>query len=157
MNITINTDASFCSKTKAAAFAFYIVGTGIKITGSGVFKADVKNSEVAETMAIGNAIHALLAKDIKIDKVYYIIINTDCLTAINKLSTGKGLGTHKKVRILKEKLVKRYKPKRFEFRHVKAHNGAPDARSWVNDWCDREAKRHMRKERKKRVKNLVVT
>lgn len=32
----------------------------------------------------------------------------------------------------------------YEMRHVKAHNGTPDARSWVNDWCDKEAKKMMR-------------
>ena len=32
----------------------------------------------------------------------------------------------------------------FEFRHVKAHNGVPDARSFINDWCDKEARKWMR-------------
>lgn len=28
-------------------------------------------------------------------------------------------------------------------KHVKAHNGTPDARSWANDWCDKQAYRCM--------------
>lgn len=33
----------------------------------------------------------------------------------------------------------------YELRHVKAHSKVNDARSWVNDWCDKEAKKWMRK------------
>jgi hypothetical protein len=40
-------------------------------------------------------------------------------------------------------------PPRIQFRHVKAHTRAQDARSWVNRWCDREAKIKMREESKK--------
>jgi len=32
----------------------------------------------------------------------------------------------------------------YEFRHVKAHSGKNDARSFVNEWCDKEAKKWMR-------------
>lgn len=31
-----------------------------------------------------------------------------------------------------------------EFRHVKAHSGVDDKRSYVNEWCDKEAKRRLR-------------
>ena len=30
-----------------------------------------------------------------------------------------------------------------EFRHVKAHSGINDSRSYVNEWCDAEAKKQM--------------
>lgn len=32
-----------------------------------------------------------------------------------------------------------------EFRHVKAHTGINDKRSYVNDWCDLEAKKQLRR------------
>jgi len=35
-------------------------------------------------------------------------------------------------------------------RHVKGHTSNPDARSYVNRWCDREAKKHMREGRGKK-------
>ena len=31
-----------------------------------------------------------------------------------------------------------------EFRHVKAHSGVKDKRSYVNEWCDAEAKKQLR-------------
>jgi len=40
--------------------------------------------------------------------------------------------------------VKGKKKKIHEFRHVKAHvKQIEDARTWVNDWCDTEAKKQL--------------
>ena len=36
--------------------------------------------------------------------------------------------------------------KNLEFKHVKAHNGTLDARSWVNDKLDKNAKKWMRQQ-----------
>ena len=35
-----------------------------------------------------------------------------------------------------------------EFRHVKAHNGTSDKRSFVNDWCDKNAKKSIKSKNK---------
>jgi len=37
-----------------------------------------------------------------------------------------------------------------EYRHVKGHTRTKDGRSYVNRWCDKAAKRHMRKQREKK-------
>ena len=39
-----------------------------------------------------------------------------------------------------------------EFRYVKAHNGTPDKRSYVNDWCDRQCKLQFEKWYNKYIK-----
>ena len=147
MNITINTDASFCPLTKVGGYAFYIVCNQFKIQKAGEFKTLPKSSIEAETMCIGNAIATLLSQELP-NQVNYIIINTDCLNAIHSITMGGGK-VYGKVRKLKNKIKRVSKANKLEFRHVKAHNGTPDARSWVNDWCDKEAKKYMRKARKK--------
>ncbi|MEX0597119.1 MAG: RNase H family protein [Candidatus Paceibacterota bacterium] len=144
MNITINTDASFCPLTKVGGFAFYIICNDFKIQKAGEFRTKPKNPTEAEAMCIGNAIATLLAQDLP-KEVNYIIINTDCLHAISLIKSYDGV--YKKVRKFKNRLFRVVRPQRIEFRHVKAHNGTPDARSWVNDWCDKEAKRYMRQAR----------
>jgi ribonuclease HI len=148
MNITVNTDASFCPKTKASGYAFYIICDEFKITKGGEFRKDAKNPELAEVMCIGNALATLLAQKTT-TKVNYLIINTDCLNAINNIQRGKGI--YKQVRTLKHKVYQKFNVRRIEFRHVKAHNGSPDARSYVNEWCDQEAKKWMRKRRTKKL------
>lgn len=150
--LTINTDASFCPKTKAAGYAVYIKCNLFKITKSGILK-NAENSIDAEMMAIGNAAHIVTSLQ---DAPYFgmIVINTDCKVAIDMLTKAPHIhkkGTARKVyRILQKLRSKTNPPKkrqRFELRHVLAHNGTPDAISFVNDWCDKTAKAEMKKAR----------
>lgn len=147
MNITINTDASFCPHTKVGGFAFYIVCNQFKIQKAGEFKTLPKNSTEAEVMCIGNAIATLMVQELP-ENINYIIINTDSLNGIHNITMGGGK-IYGKVRKLKNKIKRVSKANRLEFRHVKAHSGAQDARSWVNEWCDTEAKKYMRRARQK--------
>lgn len=150
MNITINTDASFCPHTKVSSYAFYIVCNKFKIKKAGLLRGEVRNPVTAESMAIGNALAALL-KHKDLGQIYHIVINTDCTHAINNIECSGGL--YKQVRKLRDRVIKQHKPIKLVFKHVKAHNGAPDARSWVNEWCDTEAKKVMRKQRNKIIKS----
>lgn len=148
LNITINTDASFNSDYKVGGFAFYIISDVFKIMKGGTFKVQPKNSIEAEIMAIANAVYTLLqAPELRETKL--IVINSDCLNAFRRITLKNpdlvGRKTAKLIKELRNKTAQRgaILPD-FEFRHVKAHNGTPDARSYVNDWCDRTAKKYMR-------------
>jgi hypothetical protein len=135
MLCTINTDASYSPISKRAAYAFWIVSNNFTIKKSGLFKGLCQKPEEAELKSILN-------------------INTDCLNAIHIL-------TFDKKSIKKYKLdwgkyyfkmyLKYTKNKSFkvEFRHVKAHNDTDTSRTWVNDWCDKQAKTELRKTYKK--------
>lgn len=127
MLATIITDASFCSETKAAGWAAWIrADGGIKVTRSGSFKDRPKQAEEAELWALKNG--AFLAAQIA--GVTHLLVQSDCLGALRKMpATYEGLPVRT--------------------RHVKGHTNNPAARSWVNRWCDREAKKHMKKERVK--------
>lgn len=152
--ITINTDASFHPKLKYGAYAFWAVCEDFKILKSGVFRKKCINSDDAEAKCIINALTVILKAHTKIKK---IIVNTDSLNAIAYLSNDK---YHvKRYRLYHSKmnqfstmlndLKSEYNKKCIiEFRHVKAHSTIKDKRSYVNEWCDREAKKQMRKKTK---------
>lgn len=145
--LTVNTDASFCGKTKAAGFAYYIRCGNFFAKGGGAFKKlKPSTPHEAELFAIGNAIAICLATD-GIGKVSNIVINTDCKSLIYKLKTGSGGENFKMVYNLIKKLQAKTKSSRIMIRHVESHSGIDDKKSHVNEWCDKEAKLHMRKER----------
>jgi ribonuclease HI len=144
-NITINTDASFCPITGASGWAFYIICDEFRIKKSGNFTIKPTSAEEAEMMCIGNAF-AYLSNKAPPKNIKLIVVNTDCMSAVDRIyNCGKSLS--KKVRILKNNFITKFSKPKFEFRHVKAHSGKKDARSYVNEWCDENAKIHMRKER----------
>jgi len=73
--ITINTDASFCQKTGAGAYAFYIVCDLFKIKKSGVFKENPLNPMDAEMKCIANAVATLNAQK-ELPKISWFLINS---------------------------------------------------------------------------------
>lgn len=145
MLTTINTDASFHPEYKVGAYAFWAVSDEFKIQKAGFLRELVLNPDEAEMKCIINAITVVLASNKEITK---IIINTDSLNA-------KGLFEYDEIHIQRYGL-KKWKPLQkvfintlrkyskhkieIEFRHVKAHSNKKDARSYVNEWCDKNAK-----------------
>jgi ribonuclease HI len=140
--ITINTDASYHPIHKVGGYAFYIISDLFKITKGGMFKKEPKNPEEAEMMCIGNAVATLLAQK-ELPKCKMIVLNCDAKFAMNKIKAGAN-PMASKVQSLCSQLTKRTGVLKIHFRQVKAHHGTPDPRSWVNDWCDKEAKKWMR-------------
>jgi len=146
MNCTINTDASFSFKHQRGAFAFWIVNNHFRIQKAGRLKGFIKRPEVGEMMCIINALHTLYKSDCS--EIKQIYINTDCLNAIH-LFCGHEKAIKKYGLKFGKTLVDTFNKLRkdneagiipIEFRHVKAHTNTKDARSYVNDWCDKNAK-----------------
>ena len=157
MLVTINTDASWDPQLKIGAYAFWIVSDGFRVKQAGVFKNSCINPHDAEAKCILNALHALATKEGYISRV---IINTDSTNAIAILTGDKehiqkylGKKNNKQYNHLRSKYRKLKKNVngmfRVEFRHVKAHSGKDDKRSFVNEWCDKTAKSFLRLERAK--------
>lgn len=147
--ITINTDASYDSDTDLGAFAFHIVSDNFCFKKTGIFKAEITGSVAAEMMAIANAL-AFLSKQPNLPIAKFIVINCDCLPAIAKIRDNSGKYKYLSSIIRKQLFIlakltsgKKHSPS-VKIRHVKAHNGKKDARSWVNNWCDKEAKKLLR-------------
>lgn len=149
--LTINTDASFCGKHKVGGFAFWIVHNDFVIKKAGKFKDLVKDSSEAEVNCIANAVFMVLQqKDLKPTR--RLIINTDSRIGMRQIE-NQHTDSGKKAFDLINKLTAALKCEKWEFRHVKAHSGAADKRSYVNEWCDAEAKKYMRRARKEILKN----
>lgn len=140
--ITINTDASFHLDHKVGGYAFYIVSNLFRIQKGGMFKSHPKCPTHAEVFCIGNAIATLLAQK-ELPKCDWLIINTDATNAIKWITKGDQ-SPGKEVKALWLQLITRLESKTNEFRHVKAHSGKNDSRSYVNEWCDTVAKKYMR-------------
>lgn len=145
MLITINTDASFSNVY--GGYAFWIVCDQGKIQKAGKIKSRIKGSQQAEMMCIANALHTL--KHSRFKNITKVVINTDSVTCINALGTFKSTidGAKECLFTMMEICVAngmtlRDCSKMFEFRHVKAHSGKKDKRSFVNEWCDKEAKKY---------------
>lgn len=147
MLVTINTDASFHPQLKYGAYAFWAICNDWKITKSGVFRKKCIDPDDAEAKCILNALTVVLKAHKGITK---IIINTDSLNATAYLKNDKkhvqkyrlSMSKLRQFRTLYIDLI-RNKKIDIEFRHVKAHSGTNDARSYVNEWCDAESKRRM--------------
>lgn len=141
--ITINTDASFHPTLKVGGYAFYIICDLFKITKGGMFKNHPKTPEEAEIMCIGNALATLLAQK-ELPEAKWLIINSDCQRGMEKIKrSSTPLG--KQVQGLWQQLIRRLGSSKNKFRYVEAHQrGQLDKRSFVNDWCDKEAKKYMK-------------
>jgi hypothetical protein len=61
MLITLFTDASYCSRSRVAAYAAWAKADGRTVRHSGVMKQPVPNSSLAETMALVNGIYLIIA------------------------------------------------------------------------------------------------
>lgn len=149
MLVTINTDASFHPYLKYGAYAFWAVCNDWKITKSGAFRKKCQTPDDAESKCIINALTVVLKAHKGITK---IIINTDSLNAISYLTKDTkhihryGL-SHSKMRQFQQCLTMLPIGKiKIEYRHVKAHSGVDDKRSYVNEWCDAEAKKQLRRQ-----------
>jgi ribonuclease HI len=149
MIVTINTDASWHPKFKVGAYAFWIVCDQGRITHAGPLK-EASGPTDAELRCIANALHALLKSDFT--DIQKVIINSDALYAFGMVGKKKQEKSPGRVCAdiltqLKRKHMKveqRAKPIH-EFRHVKAHSGTAEKRKWVNNWCDKAAKRELGK------------
>ena len=92
-----------------------------------------------------------LAQRTDLPDAKYLILNTDCRPAMHKIRTKSGDLAVTLCKLIEEVRKKTCLPV-FELRHVKAHNGTPDSRSFINDWCDTHAKKAMRSQNEKRTK-----
>lgn len=86
-----------------------------------------------------------------ITKVDIVIINSDCKNGMKKIKDG----TTELGYIINEmvnELMRITNCVFADYRHVKAHVAIKDSRTYINDWCDKEAKYHMRNGIKNKIK-----
>lgn len=150
MVVTINTDASFHPAHNIGTFSFWMTSNMGRMFGAGQLKGKIAHSTEAEFRSILNALHFLFNKT-GWHGISMVIINTDSLNVVEMINGGKtetwakGLKGHfnKYCRIAQVPV---------EARKVKAHSGTEDKRKWVNNWCDKQAKKLLRQTLKSKHK-----
>lgn len=129
---TVITDASFDPKTHAAGWACWITMNGHRFKHGGNFRSRPRHSTEAEFWAALNGIDLARrwgATD--------ILAQTDCENIVVRLN-----------RRVKEVRAVLSNGERLLAKHVKGHSRIKQAKYWCNNWCDREAKKFMRKQRR---------
>lgn len=140
MIVTINTDASYSNKYRIGAFAFWIVSDKFKILKSGRLKSKITHCRIAEYLCILNALYLLSKEDLS--DVKKVIVNTDNMDCVNSIN-NRNQHYFKKYYPEFRRIIKGFPI--IEARHVKAHTLKSDSRSFVNEWCDTEAKKWIHK------------
>ena len=127
MRATVITDASFCPRTGAGGWATWIrfEDKGL-LKRSDAFRDPAKSSTDAEFKAAVNGVLWAAAGG-----ATKVLLQTDNLHVVERFAE---MVNDAGVTI----------PCVVTTRHVKGHDGGGTPRSWVNEWCDREAKVHMR-------------
>ena len=147
---TIYTDASFkiVGDKVLSSWAMYARCNNGRLEHSANFKNNSsKDPTHAEARAIFKAIKMCYKKWPDIDIVF---VNTDSLAVCHSMWPN-GIGrqnmkiskskpeSYQIIKAMQEWLIKHNLISRFK--HVKAHTGNSDVRSWVNDRCDKNAKK----------------
>lgn len=141
------TDASF-SKVKGktyAGWAAWLRVDGISEPikrGGAITRVPVQNSTTAEVFAAVNGVY--LAKHYGATR---ILLQTDCLAVVAAINGTARPGAPTSALVSAAMGHAGIENVLVQARHVKGHTNDPAARSWVNRWCDSEAKRHMRRVR----------
>lgn len=129
MRATVITDASWCPKTKAGGWAAWISGISKPaIKKSGEFQTHPTTSNHGEILAALNGIAVAYQRGAR-----GILLQSDCLGVQSAMDKP----------IWKNARALHFPDAHVRYRHVKGHTSIGDARSYVNRWCDSEARTHM--------------
>lgn len=152
MVVTVNTDASYCPIQKVGGYAFWIKCDLGTIAKSGAIKTP-ENAQDCEIKAVANAVYVLENSTFNNGNIALVVINSDCKKMFPLIGKKSQHAAGRSIANAISRIRKKNKnitsaKKIYSLRHVKAHNGTADKRSWVNDWCDRQAKIAMQSQRK---------
>lgn len=156
-NVTVFTDASFCPETKSAGGAFWARGDVERLSSSFPIQG-IKQAHEAEIVTACKAI-LQMGDDEKIGALLRLggqirlVLVVDCL-AVQDAFEGRmrGMAGIIKSHIDQVEALRKQHGFFLKINHVKAHKGTGSPRQWVNNWCDKEAKRQMREQRAKAVR-----
>jgi ribonuclease HI len=149
--ITVFADASFCPKSKASGIAFWCRDDNNILQHSQGIMWDVESNGEAELVALCSAIDFAL-RHLESEPGYILVAQSDCLEAIEKLDGDKGSNLNQVAFIAMALSELKRRGVILRTKHVKGHTGKEDARSYVNRWCDHNARKQMRHQRNQKKK-----
>lgn len=140
---TVIVDASFCQQHKVGGWAGWL-----RVDGYGLSKHHGKlrrdmltDSTVAEVMAACNGVFIAARLG-----ATHILLQSDAMAVVHLFSgAGKSPRLIWFIDDLRARLGDQYPI--ITTKHVKGHGPIHNARTWVNDWCDRHARMEMEQER----------
>lgn len=140
---TVITDASYCQDSLAGGWAAWVkLDGGGSVKRGGILPQPASSTE-AEVMAAANGCY-LAARE----GATHILLQSDCMAVIH-LVHGQ-TRSESLLRIWRSFLAyEAMQGVQITARHVKGHGRIHDARTWVNDWCDRHAYQYMDQARAK--------
>jgi len=149
MIVTINTDASFRRDIKKGGYAFWIVSNSGTFCRSGMLRKKIKTPSIAEMMCIINSIDSL--GKLGWNYIHKIIINTDSMDSKYIIETHKKFIRRYHLQYLLpygdkfRDITRKYNLHgiQIEVRHVPSHVSTETPRQYCNEWCDKEAKKHL--------------
>ena len=147
MLVTIITDASYCAETKAAGYGYWVVCDRGRKAGGGVIKRRVQTSVHSEMMACCNGLWIACMNGL-VMRGDTVLIQTDCQPAILGLRDVRPSKCKHQQEIVAyfQKLCQDNELE-VRFKHVPGHTAGDDSRTYVNNVCDEQAKKHMRQMR----------
>lgn len=141
---TVITDASYDWNHRVGGWAAWIRYDGDRgpLCRSGVIKGRPPNSTHAEVMAALNGIWLATT----FSGASSILLQTDCMAVLHLVD--KTTRAPDLLKLWNEAFtLPALNGLTITARHVKGHGRVHDARTYVNDWCDKYAKQHMREAR----------
>jgi len=139
MLVTIYTDASYNPKNHKAAGAAWIRSNRGTLRVRKKMKG-VSNPTSAEAYIINYAIRYAYSKW---PDATVIFVNTDSLNVCKFMwEFNNSEPKNKQLKIIIDYIKKfgKHYQLEYRFKHVKAHTNKKDIRSWLNRWCDQNAK-----------------
>lgn len=142
---TVISDASWCPDTNAAGYACWVVCNGERVRDAGPIPFAPVSSNDAEIYALRRGVE--LAR--QHFKATSLLLQSDCVGALHRFGLHGGQKKSRYNRIDHTAMKNHFLGETFMVmcKHVKGHTSNPDARSYVNRWCDKEAGRWMREGR----------
>lgn len=150
MIVTVICDASFCPDTKSSGWGVWIKSARGKCVRSGSFTNKPEKSYEAEAMAVSIAVFLAFKYGIARagDK---LLIQSDCLMVIHAYN---GIMSEKKISPVLQQTISytrdlaKERDCKIQLRHVKGHAPQEGNRNYVNEICDKMARKVMKAQRK---------
>lgn len=133
---TLNTDAGV--KEGKAAIAYWIRSNQIWVTGSQALKQADLCSNRAELSAIIIRLSKITENEY-LRTADIIVVNSDSKTALGWMKDGSYPDFYKSY---VDNIYKVIPKNKIRFKWVKGHSKNTKSRNWVNNWCDKQVRKH---------------
>jgi len=144
--LTVFSDTSLCHETGAAGYGVWMRDSQPGKLYGGTYDQKIISSNMGEFLAVLRAlIHA--EEDDLLSRVHYVVFVCDNQRVVDLLNgSNTAVDWERKALLELRQILGKYKLD-WKANKVKAHSGTGKPRTWVNDQCDKMARKHMLEQR----------